>query len=213
MSRFPSHLTFDADPDGEQLAAIVGPDVAAARAEYREDDERITISLERVPFVGITVFVLTFSALLTSAPFVLPQFGYELPSHVSDRQLWIMGGMLWLLVVPSMIAVFWFAQRATRALGPGAIVDKRTGDLTLPWLDTTVRRDRLVRFVHMNGRRREHGTVEPVGQYCVIFTDEQGRFVYAPFARLVTRRLGRTPAQRLADHYDLRVQKVEAGTL
>jgi len=213
VSGCPSHLVFDEEPTPEQLAVLLGPDVPAVRAVIREDDERVTVTQQRVPVVGVAIFLVCFAALLTSAPFWLARFGYELPSHVDPALLWTMAGALWLLIVPSMIAIFWFAQRAAKQQGPGAVVDKRTGALSLPWIDAVVPPDRLVRFVHLRGRRRTGSQVQPVGQHAALFRDDDGRHVYAPFVRLITRRLGRTPSQRLADLFDVPVQKVDAGLL
>ena len=213
MSGRPSHLVFDEEPSPTQLAVLLGPDAAAVRAVIREDDERVTIVQQRVPVVGVAIFLVCFAALLTSAPFWLARFGYELPAHVDPALMWTMAGALWLLIVPSMIAIFWFAQRAAQQQGPGAVVDKRTGALTLPWIDAEVPRDRLVRFVHLRGRRRTGSQVQPVGQHAALFRDEDGQYVYAPFVRLITRRLGRTPSQRLADLFDVPVQNVDAGLL
>jgi len=163
VSGCPSHLVFDEEPSPEQLAVLLGPDVPAVRAVIREDDERVTVTQQRVPVVGV--------------------------------------------------AIFWFAQRAAQQQGPGAVVDKRTGALSLPWIDAVVPPDRLVRFVHLRARRRAGAHVQPVGQHAALFRDEDGRHVYAPFVRLITRRLGRTPSQRLADLFDVPVQKVDAGLL
>ena len=123
MSDYPSHLEFDEEPGDDQLSVLVGPDAFAVRAVFREDDERISVELQRVPFVGMTVFLVTFAALLTSAPLWLPSAGYQLPAHISEALLWRLAAMIWLLVVPSMVAIFWFAQRASKQLGPGALVE------------------------------------------------------------------------------------------
>lgn len=213
MSGSPSHLVFDEEPSTEQLSVLLGPDVAAVRAVIREDDERVTVTQQRVPVVGVAIFLVCFAALLTSAPFWLARLGYELPSHVDPALLWTMAGGLWLLVVPSIIAIFWFAQRAAQQQGPGAVVDKRTGALSLPWIDAVVPRERVVRFVHLSGRRRVGGQAQPVAQHAALFRDGGGGYVYAPIARLMTRRPGRTPSQRLADRYDLPVQKIDGGLL
>ena len=213
MSGYPSHLVFDEEPSPEQLAVLLGPDVPAVRAVIREDDERVTVTQQRVPVVGVAIFLVCFAALLTSAPFWLARFGYQLPSHVDPALLWTMAGALWLLIVPSMIAIFWFAQRAAQQQGPGAVVDKRTGALSLPSIDAVVPRDRLVRFVHLSGLRRVGGHAQPVAQHAALFRDAGGGYVYAPIVRLMTRRPGRTPSQRLADRYDLPVQQVDGGLL
>ena len=103
MSGCPSHLVFDEDPSPEQLAVLLGPDAPAVRAVIREDDERVTVTQQRVPVVGVAIFLVCFAALLTSAPFWLARFGYELPAHVDPALMWTMAGALWLLIVPSMI--------------------------------------------------------------------------------------------------------------
>ena len=213
MSRAPSHLSFDCEPVAEQLAVLLGPGAAGARAVVREDDERITVSLQRVPLMGLSVFLLSFAGLLTSAPLWLPGFAEALAARGVGGVFWLLSGAVWALVVPSICAMAWFVQRATARLGPGAVVDKRTGDLALPWLDEVVPRRRLVRFVHVVGRRRTAGRQEPVGQHAVLFRDAAGGFVYASFALLRSRVRGGAPAQRLADFYDLRVQRVDAGAL
>ncbi|MGC6489550.1 MAG: hypothetical protein ACON4Z_18030 [Planctomycetota bacterium] len=213
MSGCPSHLVFDEEPSPEQLSVLLGPDVPAVRAVICEDDERVTVAQRRVPVVALAIFLVCFAALLTSAPFWSARFGYAVPSHVEPALLWTMAAALWLLIVPSMIAIFWFAQRAAQEHGPGAVVDKRTGALSLPWIDAVVPAGRLVRFVHLRCRRRVGSHVQPVGQHAALFRDEDGRHVYAPFARLITRRLGRTPSQRLADLFDVSVQQVDAGLL
>ena len=213
MSRLPSHLVFDEEPRPQQLVALLGPVPSSVRAQWLEDDEQIRIAPRRVPVLGVVAFLVSFAATLTSAPLWLPHLGYELPAHVASAVLWTLAAAIWLLVVPGVFAILWLVQRAADAIGPGAVVDKSSRELALPWIDRVVPRHRLVRFVLLRGRSRKGSSVEPFAQSGVLFRDDDDRFVYAPFARLFAARLARSPAQRLADYYDLPLQQLDAGAL
>jgi len=210
--RYPSHLTFAHDPSADDLKKIVGPDFATSYASFHADDEVLRIAPQRIPFRAMVVFVVLFCGALTAAPFVLPALGVPLPAHLRVGMIYAMIALTWIAIVPTFLGVMWFLKRTADRIGPGAIVDKRTGALELPWIERTVDRADVLRFVHLNGRRRYSGNVSLFGQYGVVFRDGE-QFVYAPIASLTTRRVGSTPVQRFAEFYGVRVQRVEGGVM
>lgn len=210
MSGSPSHLSFDEAPSSAQLAVLLGAPSAAARVDWREDDERIELVTRRLPLGQALALLFSFAAALTTAPLWLPRFGYELPEQVRPELLWTIAAAVWAFVA---VGGARDPNDRGRAAGPGALVDKRSGELSLPWLGVVVPRDRLARFVQLKGRARRGRGVEPVYQSCALFRDADGRYVCAPFARLFARPRGRCPAQRLADYYDLPMEELDAGLL
>ena len=120
---------------------------------------------------------------------------------------------VWVLILPVFVGVLLFIDRAAKNLGPGAVVDKSTKCLTLPWIDRVVEANRIRGFVEMSGRLRYGGNTSLVGQYCVLFEDGEGRIVYAPMARLIGKTLGETALDRIAAFYHEQVRKVRAGKI
>ena len=154
------------------------------------------------------VFIILFFGTATALPWVLPRYGVELPPSLTPTVVWLLTAVMWLLITPTFMGIMVLWDRMAKQVGPGAIIDKSTGDLLLPWMDSTVPESQIHYFVEMNGRHRYGGRNSQVGQYSVLFEDDRGRIYLAPMARLNTKILGKTSLDRVAEYYSKKVKKV-----
>ncbi|MCP4094344.1 MAG: hypothetical protein GY747_12945 [Planctomycetes bacterium] len=207
-SKFPPYLKFDAKPSADALAVVLGPDFASSGVSFVETEHEIIMAPPHIPLRAIIVFNLLFSAVISAAPWVLPRFGIAMPSNITPTGIWIATGALWLLINPTFLGVMYWWHRTTQKIGPGAIVDKHSRELHLPWLDVTVPENQIHYFVEMNGRHRYGGQNAQVGQYSVLFEDDQDVLFLAPIARLNTKILGKSKLKELADFYGVRMRQV-----
>lgn len=206
--KFPSYRKFDDNPSADELAVVLGPDFASSGVSYVETEDEIIIAPPRIPIRAIVIFNISFSTVLSAAPWVLPRFGVNMPSHITEAGVWVATGALWLLIMPTFLGIMYWWHRTTLRIGPGAIVDKHTRKLHLPWMDVTVPERQIHYFVEMNGRHRYGGQDAQVGQYSVLFEDDKGVLFLAPIARLNTKILGSNKLKELADFYDVRLRQV-----
>lgn len=204
--RFPSHLTFDHDPSEQELHEVVGPHFTTTHVVWEEDDECIRVRAPEFPFRRAVTAVLTMLVAMTLAPWAL-RWVADKPYELATKDV-VIYCVVWLVVAPGAIGLLVWAKRKLARLGPGAIVNKRTHELTLPWIERSVPAAQIDRFVDVRGRRHVRGSAMIFQQCGVVFRDDAGGFVFAPFARLVARRLGKNCAARLADFYDRRLQEV-----
>jgi hypothetical protein len=213
VGRFPMSLAFDHDPGDRDLATVVGPAFTVGRVPWSEDDERIVVNQPvRLPVKTIAVILVLVFGGVSVLPWVLPWLSLA-RAPVDSWFALVVAAVVWLLVIPGVTWLLHAANAARQQLGPGAVVTKRTGELELPWIARIVQRRDLVRFVDLRGRHRHRsGAVSFYCQYGVLFVVD-GSFVYASIARATATPFGKTCAQRLADFYDLPVQRVDAGAI
>jgi hypothetical protein len=207
-TKFPPFQKFDHEPNPEELAVVLGPDFATSSISYVETDDEIIMAPPNIPMRGIVIFISLFVGSLTAAPWVLPRFGVELPSHLTPTLVWGVTAALWLLIVPSFLGIMFWLHRTTQKIGPGAIVDKHSRELYLPWVDLTVPENQIHCFVEMNGRHRYGGQNAQVGQYSVLFEDDKGALFLAPIARLNSKILGSSKLKNIADFFDVKIRNV-----
>ena len=88
QERFSPYLEFDHKPAGKELGAVLGPDFASSDVAYQETEDEIRLGPPRIPIRPILIFLILFAGSLTAAPWILPEFGVEMPGHLTTG--WIL---------------------------------------------------------------------------------------------------------------------------
>jgi hypothetical protein len=206
-SPYPPYVDMDEAPSDDAFAVMVGPDFATNRVTVRDDGTTLTVSAPRIPVRALLAFLLVFAALVTSLPWILPRLGATL--HVERSLLIAMGFLLWGLIVPSMVGVALVLDRLATRVGPGAILDKGTRDLELPWIPQTVPAERVRFVVQVSGFLKYGVQGANATVFGVVFDHEDGRR-YAPIARLTTNPLGKTGIELLAKELGVPLRRLDA---
>lgn len=206
-NRFPPLLTTPRAPTPDQLKEVMGPDLTVRRVIWDEDDERIQVRNPPFPMKRGVVSVGLMLAFMTATPIALSYMrcGTMVLTTVELAVL----AVLWLVMPPIALALLRRARRRVDGLGPGAIVNKRTRELTLPWLQCTVAAERIDSFVDVIGRYHMRGAASYLRQCAVVYRDDADRFVVAPIARVGAPTLHKSCAARLADFYDAPLRELK----
>jgi len=211
MSRpeaIPSHLTFEEEPTDRQLQQRVGAAGVFPSVCWDEDDERVCLRHRPLPFWRWLLLIVTMMVVMTLSPWAVGDRDFAMPTA-----LVVFLYVAWLVMLPVAVACLVAARRRHDRLGPGAIIDKRSRALSLPWIDRAVPFERIARFVEVVSRAKVHGSAGLVRQCGVVFREAGGRVVFAPVARLTLANRRQSCAARLADFYDLPLAKITASSL
>jgi len=204
--RFPTHLRLASDPTAAELQQVLGPDVALRRVIWDEDDQRICVRPPPFPFKRAVAAALGMLALMTVTPWGLSYVSKN-PVALTAIDITVFA-VLWAVLAPVAYLLLRRARTKVDALGPGAIIDKQSRELTLPWLERAVPATRIERFVDVRGRHHVRGAAAFLRQCAVVFRDDDDHFVVAPIARLLAPSMRKSCAARLADFYDVPLQEV-----
>lgn len=202
---------FDGPPPDSELAVEIGPDRAFSDFKVVESAETIVFRPAGVPLVPAAIFIVAFAAALTLGPWAWEAAGNELPAHLEDGMVTALTVMLWLLIVPSMLAVLWGIDGMARRHGPGVIVDRATRRLSLPLAGLEVDADDVVAFVEVSGQRRYSGTISSIVVWSAVVRDGD-QWVQAAIGKRTARIIGRSPLESVAEFYGLSVRPLRLRT-